>query len=173
MRGNASVQKATARKDCVRSRSIAALVLGVLVVVLARANLYGESGMGYELYATLTSAASGSALAAAFWVAAATVGATYAVAGAVGVLATLVRSRREDAATLSPAPRGLRVAAAVLAAAPMGMFVLALPPVEGLSQTLLPVLLGIYQTASIAGTVPLYALVAGVVLGAALLRDAG
>ncbi|MDD6566196.1 MAG: hypothetical protein PUF11_05350 [Parafannyhessea umbonata] len=173
MRGNASVQKAAARKDGARSRSIAALVLGALVVALARANLYGESGMGYELYATLTSTAGGSALAAAFWVAVATVGATYTVAGAVGILVTLARGRGEDAATLSPAPRALRVAAAVLAAAPMGMFVLALPPVEGLRQTLLPVLLGIYQTASIAGTVPLYALVAGVVLGAALLRDAG
>jgi hypothetical protein len=103
----------------------------------------------------------------------ATVGATYTVAGAVGILVTLARGRGEDAATLSPAPRALRVAAAVLAAAPMGMFVLALPPVEGLRQTLLPVLLGMYQTASIAGIVPLYALVAGVVLGAALLRDAG
>ena len=103
----------------------------------------------------------------------ATVGATYAVAGAVGILATLVRGRGEDAATLSPAPRALRVAAAVLAAAPMGVFVLALPPVEGLRQTFLPVLLGMYQTAVLAGVVPLYALVAGVVLGATLLRDAG
>lgn len=147
-------------------------MLGALVVVLAWANLYGEFGMGYELYATPTSAASGSALAAAFWVAVATVGATYAVAGAVGILATLVRGHREDAATLSPVPRGLRVAAAVLAAAPMGMFVLSLPPVEGLRQTFLPALLCMYQTAALAGVVPLYALVAGVVLGVALLYDA-
>ena len=84
-----------------------------------------------------------------------------------------MRSHGEDAATLSPAPRALRVAAAVFAAAPMGMFVLALPPVEGLRQTFLPVLLGMYQTAALAGIVPLYALVAGAVLGTALLRDAG
>ena len=139
--------------------------------MLARANLYGESGMGYELYATLTSTAGGSALAAAFWVAVATVVATYTVAGAVGILVTLARGRGEDAATLSPAPRALRVAAAVFAAAPMGMFVLALPPVEGLRQTFLPVLLGMYQTAALAGIVPLYALVAGAEIGRASCRE--
>lgn len=172
MRGNASVQKATARKDRAGSRSIAALVLGVLVAVLARANLYDEAGMGYELYATLTSDAGGSALAAAFWAAVATVGATYAVAGAVGILATFARGRGVGAGAVATAPRALRIAAAVLAAAPMCVFVLALPPVEALRQTFMPVLLGMYQTASVAGVVPLYALVAGIVLGAALLRDA-
>ncbi|NMF26378.1 hypothetical protein HF885_08035 [Olsenella umbonata] len=144
----------------------------MLIVALARANLYGEGGMGYELYATLTSDAGGSALAPAFWVAVATVGTTYAVAGAVGILATFARGRGVGAGAVATASRALRIVAAVLAAAPMCVFVLALPPVEALRQTFMPVLLGMYQTASVAGVVPLYALVAGIVLGAALLRDA-
>lgn len=172
MRGNASVQEAAAGEGGARSRGIAALVLGVLVVVLARANLYGEGGMGYALYATLTSAAGDSALAPAFWVAVAMVGATYAVAGVVGILATFARGRGVGVGAVTPASRALRIAAGVLAAAPICAFVLALPPVEGLRQTFMSVLLGMYQTASLAGVLPLYALVAGIVLGAALLRDA-
>lgn len=128
--------------------------------------------MGYALYATLTSAAGDSALAPAFWVAVAMVGATYAVAGVVGILATFARGRGVGVGAVTPASRALRIAAGVLAAAPICAFVLALPPVEGLRQTFMSVLLGMYQTASLAGVLPLYALVAGIVLGAALLRDA-